>query len=119
MASPTSINKNEFIHWISRDSVAASSNTKERADSAKNIDIPTDMHINFLVNMTPEATIKLIMDHNTGDYIALNGTGGLRATYYNNGSFDLYGNYLIDHGVYKLTIQMLLKKTLYSPLVEQ
>ena len=110
VASPTSINKNEFIHWISRDSVTASSNTKERADSAKNIDIPTDMHINFLVNMTPEATIKLIMDHNTGDYIALNGTGGLRATYYNNGSFDLYGNYLIDHGIYKLTIQNAIKK---------
>ena len=50
------------------------------------------------------------MDHNTGDYIALNGTGGLRATYYNNGSFDLYGNYLIDHGIYKLTIQNAIKK---------
>ncbi len=110
VSSPTSISKNEFIHWTNRDSVNTAFSIKEKPDSTKDINIPTDMHINFLINMTPEATIKLIMDHNTGDYISLNGTGGLRAAYYNNGSFDLYGNYLIDHGIYKLTIQNAIKK---------
>lgn len=60
--------------------------------------------------MTPDATLKLIIDKSTGDYITLNGNGGLRATYYNKGSFDMYGNYLIDHGIYKLTIQNVIKK---------
>lgn len=110
VSTPSSINKNEFIHWASRDSIKTTLNIKEKQDSTKDIEIPTDMHINFLVNMTPEATIKLIMDQSTGDYITLNGTGGLRAAYYNNGSFDIYGNYLIDHGLYKLTIQNAIKK---------
>jgi hypothetical protein len=50
------------------------------------------------------------MDQKTGDYIGLNGSGTMRATYYNKGSFDLYGNYLVDHGIYKLTIQNVIKK---------
>jgi hypothetical protein len=60
--------------------------------------------------MTPDATLRLLMDQQSGDYIALNGNGGLRATYYNKGGFDIYGNYLIDHGTYKLTIQNVIKK---------
>ena len=50
------------------------------------------------------------MDKESGDYIALNGSGIIRATYYNKGSFDMFGNYQLDHGVYKLTIQNLMKK---------
>jgi hypothetical protein len=60
--------------------------------------------------MTPDATLRLLMDQQSGDYIALNGSGGLRATYYNKGGFDIYGSYLIDHGTYKLTIQNVIKK---------
>ena len=36
--------------------------------------------------------------------------GVLRASYFNKGSFDIYGNYIVDHGVYKLTIQNIIKK---------
>ena len=111
VSSPTAISKQEFIHWNNRDSLMMSAlHPKEKKSETPSIEIPTDMHINFLVNVTPETTLKLLMDPTTGDYIALNGSGGLRATYYNKGNFDLYGNYLIDHGVYKLTIQNAIKK---------
>ena len=111
VSSPTAISKQEFIHWNNRDSLMLSAlHPKEKKIEAHSFEIPTDMHINFLVNVTPETTLKLLMDPTTGDYIALNGSGGLRATYYNKGNFDLYGNYLIDHGVYKLTIQNAIKK---------
>ena len=110
-ASPTAITKQEFIHWNDRDSlIMRALHPKEQRQEAPEADIPSDMHINFLVNVTPDATLKLIMDPSSGDYIALNGSGGLRATYYNKGNFDLYGNYLIDHGIYKLTIQNAIKK---------
>ena len=67
--------------------------------------------MNFLFNTTPENfTLRLLMDKQSGDYIALNGSGILRASYYNKGSFDMYGTYLIDHGIYKLTIQNVIKK---------
>lgn len=111
VSSPTAISKQEFIHWNNRDSlILRALHPKEKKTEVHHVEIPTDMHINFLVNVTPEMTLKLLMDPTTGDYIALNGSGGLRATYYNKGNFDLYGNYLIDHGVYKLTIQNAIKK---------
>ena len=73
-------------------------------------DIPSDMHINFLINMTPEASLRVLMDPNTKDYISLNGNGTLRASYFNKGSFDIFGTFIIDQGTYTLTIQNIIKK---------
>ena len=50
------------------------------------------------------------MDSNSGDHIILKGEGGLRASYYNKGGFELFGNYLVQEGVYKLTIQNVIKR---------
>ena len=67
--------------------------------------------MNFLFNTSPENfTLRLLMDKHSGDYISLNGSGTLRASYYNKGSFDMFGTYLIDHGIYKLTIQNVIKR---------
>lgn len=73
-------------------------------------DIPTDMHINFLVNANQNFTLRVLMDAASGDVIALNGDGVIRATYFNKGAFQMFGNYNVDHGVYKLTIQNIIKK---------
>ena len=50
------------------------------------------------------------MDNRSGDYITLNGNGVLKANYYNKGSFDLFGNYNITNGHYKLTVQNFIKR---------
>ena len=116
VSSPENINNNHFIHWASSplspivSSIASSPDKETAQEEEEEVDIPTDIRLNFLVNCTPEATIKLMMDRQTGDYITLNGSGTLRATYYNKGTFDLFGNYVIDHGLYKLTIQNVIKK---------
>ncbi len=70
----------------------------------------TNIRMNFLVNATPEAKIHLITDHDTGDCIDLYGTGTLRVDYYNKGSLAIYGNYLADHGTYKMTIQNVIRR---------
>ena len=46
----------------------------------------------------------------TENVIALNGDGVLRANYFNKGAFDMFGTYVVDHGIYKLTIQNIIKK---------
>jgi len=68
------------------------------------------MRINFRLNLTPEATMKILMDPKAGDYIALNGHGNIRANYYNKGDFTMYGTYTIDHGIYKLSLQDVIRK---------
>ena len=70
----------------------------------------SDMFINFNINCTPEATIRLLMDSRTNDYITMQGNGMLRATYYNKGAFNLFGTYTLSHGTYGITIQNIIKK---------
>lgn len=108
VADQTAIGSSDFISWKNHD-VANNDSIDNDEDDTK-VDISTNIRLNFLINCNPNATLKLLMDEKTGDYITLNGDGVLRATYFNKGTFDIYGNYIVDHGVYKLTIQNIIKK---------
>lgn len=113
VASPDAISAGSFIHWndatpyIYR-TYSPDSDKDKKKDSSS--DFSSDMRINFLVNTNPNLTLKLMMDDQTGDYITLNGNGVIRANYYNKGGLDMFGNYVVDHGQYKLTIQNIIKK---------
>ena len=111
-SSPDAISNQEFIQWGSAQSSSNSSNSQPSTISSKfsTEDIPTDIHINFLINCTPDATLRLLMDANTNDYITLNGDGTIRATFYNKGPFNMFGTYTVDHGTYGITIQNIIKK---------
>ena len=39
----------------------------------------SDIYLNFNINCTPDATIRLLMDSHTNDYITMQGNGMLRA----------------------------------------
>lgn len=106
------LSNQEFIQWRKPQLSPDSTTTAARQpDSERNdTNISTNIKLNFLINCNTDATIKLLMDEQTGDYITLNGDGVLRASYFNKGSFDMYGNYIVDHGLYKLTIQNIIKK---------
>ncbi len=117
-ASPDAISDQQFITWNDKtpkeetdsidDDVVFVSNSSQKDDFWSNI--PSDMRINFIINVNPDATLRVLMDKTTNDYIALNGTGSIKASYFNKGSFDMFGTFLIDHGIYKLTIQNIIKK---------
>ena len=113
VASPDAISAGSFIHWndatpyIYRP-ISPDNDKDKKKDSSS--DFSSDMRINFLVNTNPNLTLKLMMDDQTGDYITLNGNGVIRANYYNKGGLDMFGNYVVDHGQYKLTIQNIIKK---------
>ena len=110
VASPDAISDKSFIHWHDIAPELTDSLKLQQKDADDDIDFSSDMRINFLVNATPNLTLKLMMDPQSGDYITLNGNGILRANWFNKGSFDMFGNYVVDHGVYKLTIQNVIKK---------
>ena len=112
-ASPDAIGDKSFIHWHEIVPQRADSLGQQMAIKNKpedDFDFSSDMRINFLVNTNENLTLKLIMDEQSGDYITLNGNGVIRANWFNKGSFDMFGNYVVDHGLYKLTIQNVIKK---------
>ena len=71
---------------------------------------PMDLRINMLIDATPNAEMKVIMDPVAGDYIMARGNGHFRVNHYNKGDFRMFGNYYIDEGIYKLSMQEVIRK---------
>jgi hypothetical protein len=117
-ASPNDITDQEFIVWGSKDdfskfghqSAAINPDTRAVHNDVPRNDLRTDIHMRLKINATPDATVRLLMDERTSDYITLRGTGDLQTTFYNKGNFNMYGAYRISEGTYGVTIQNIIKK---------
>lgn len=108
--SPDAIKSQDFITWGSASQKENSYDfTSDNTDDDSGND-RTNIRMRFMVNATPKAKLHLLMDATTGDYVDLFGSGALRVNYYNKGTLDIYGNYNIDHGTYKMTIQNLIRR---------
>ena len=83
-----------------------SADEEETVENSSSIDI----RLNFLVDMNPEATLKVIMDRRTGDHLIVHGYGPLRASFYNKGDFQMFGKLNVDRGTYKMSIQDVIRK---------
>ena len=79
-------------------------------ESESSEDEPTDMYLNFDLNITPDAQMRILMDPRSEDYITLFGSGHMRANYYNKGRFQMYGTYRVNHGNYRLSLQDIIRK---------
>ena len=111
-SSPDAISDQEFITWRSRNKAETAETTHNHIDEPSS----SDLYLNLNIYASPDATLRLLMDTNTGDYITLNGAGVLRATYYNKGAFNMFGTYTVDHGTYGITIQNIIKKNfMFNP----
>ena len=108
-ASPDAISNQEFITWEEPNKASITTKPSVVTPSSSRAD-DTDIYINFQINATPDAALKLLMDENTKDYITLYGDGSLRASFHNKGSFNMFGTYTVDHGTYGITIQNIIKK---------
>ncbi len=118
-SSPDAISHQQFITW-KKGSSESEEVRGERLPTNSDISLThhpspstsntSDLHLNLRINATSDATLRLLMDQNSGDYITLNGSGTLRASHYNKGAFQMFGTYNIERGSYSMTIQNLLKK---------
>lgn len=70
----------------------------------------TDIRLNLLIDATPDATMKIIMDPIAGDYISGKGSGNIRTEFFNKGDVKMFGNYRINQGVYKFSLQEVIRK---------
>lgn len=109
-ANPDAITKQEFIEWASPETSSQTISSGSANSSRSTRATDTNIYINFLINATPDATLRLLMDASTNDYISLNGDGAIRATFHNKGPFNMFGTYTVDHGTYGITIQNIIKK---------
>lgn len=104
-STPDIITDQEFIQW------GAQSNHNSQSDqNTPNYKHKSDLTLRIKLNATPDATLRLLMDAHTGDYITINGNGDLQISYYNKGGFNMFGTYIVSSGTYNLTIQDVIRK---------
>ena len=120
-ATPDAITGNSFIEFFDRDSIKADALKKQMAErKAKELEqekdslailkeakknYNSDIFINFDINLTPACEVKLRMDNVEDGYMKTFGNAKLTAKWYNKGAFQLFGNYNIQSGSYRLYLQ--------------
>ena len=114
-SSPDATTDNNFIHFVNARSASAADSTSLAhnlmpALAEEEEEEASDMHINFDLDITPEAQMRLLMDPRSEDYITLFGDGHIRANFFNKGRFQMYGTYRVDHGTYRLSLQDVIRK---------
>ncbi|KAA6338320.1 hypothetical protein EZS27_013669 [termite gut metagenome] len=104
---------NRFIKFIDRtpqrDTLTSDYGYEKKAE-IEEIKPNTDIRLNIMAEATPDATIRLIMDPVSGDYISGKGTGNLRVEYDSKGDVKIFGNYNINQGIYKFSLQEVIRK---------
>jgi hypothetical protein len=108
-AAPDAITNQEFIKWGTKWEKGRG-NSEGIATTLSSQTFTTDLTMRLKVHATPEASVRLLMDARTGDYITLRGNGDLQASYHNKGGFNMFGNYHVTDGTYNVTIQEIIRK---------
>ncbi len=109
MDRPETSNSNGLLTFNDRSRRPAAADTLPRPVPAPTAGT-TDIRLNFLLDITPEARMRVLMDEHTGDAIDVRGDGVVRASYYNKDGFQLFGSYNVSQGTYKLSIQDIIRK---------
>lgn len=106
---------NQFITFVDktprrRQEIAVDFFHTKQKTTQEEIDTPMDIHINLQIEPTEQAQMRIIMDPVAGDNISGTGTGNLRINFFNKGEFQIFGNYIISEGFYKLSMQNVIRK---------
>lgn len=110
--TPETLTEAGFITYVSNTNNATDRNNIKTSEknNEKEEETETDIYLNFNIDVTPDMTLRLLMDAQTGDYINLYGNSRILANYHNKGKFRMYGTYRVDRGVYKLSLQDVIHK---------
>lgn len=113
LRNTTSAASNQFINFVDktpkreiRDSLIINEFMTHKEEDRT----PIDIRLNLQVDATPDGNMKIVMDPNAGDYIGGKGTGNIRVEFFNKGDVKMFGNYTIDQGVYKFSLQEVIRK---------
>lgn len=123
-ATPDAITGSSFIEFRDRDSLLVfnphlfDKHPEEEEEAATPVvkdsltivneakkNYSSDIFINFDIDLTPACEVKLRMDNIEDGYMRTFGNAKITAKWYNKGSFQMFGNYNISSGSYRLYLQ--------------
>ncbi len=104
LISPAEVSRSSFITFIDhREDVVEIPKQSRQTDHS-------NLRLNFNLQVTPDATVRLIFDPLVGDVIEGNGSGNLDMNIDSQGEFELKGQYIIARGDYTFNLENLISK---------
>jgi hypothetical protein len=96
---PAEMGKNDFIHFVTKDTIKKITNVT-----------PSNFSLDFNLEATPDAEVQLIFDEKSGDVIKARGEGNLNMKINSKGKFDMFGDYNLTSGDYLFTLENFITK---------
>jgi hypothetical protein len=96
---PSEIGSNDFIRFVSKDTIKQVVNKT-----------PSNFSLDFNLEATPDAEVQLIFDAKSGDVIKARGAGNLNMKINSKGKFDIFGDYELTTGDYLFTLENFVTK---------
>lgn len=100
-----SFGDNSFIHFLSPEEKAARIN----GEIIDNIEVK-GLELNFDLNVNQNATIEIVIDKDSGSTIKGKGEGNLVFLINTNGTFNMWGDFVVYEGVYNFRYRGLVEK---------
>ncbi|MCB0402164.1 MAG: translocation/assembly module TamB [Flavobacteriales bacterium] len=97
------IEESNFIEFVSHDSTEMALNVNEQVDL-------TNIEMNFDIEITPNAQVRLVFDDQIGDVMRSTGEGNITLNISNDGDLNMYGSYEVIDGDYLFTLQNVINK---------
>ncbi|GHT28433.1 hypothetical protein FACS189432_06350 [Bacteroidia bacterium] len=95
----------DFIRFVSPQKDAGTNKTTSKPVVLANTASGTEIRLNLLLNVTPQATLEMIMDPISEDKISGYGTGNMQIQYGTKTPLKVLGNYSIEKGKYNFSFQ--------------
>ena len=86
---------NSYIHFLSPEEKAA----RKRGEIMVSDDI-SGLELDFELDVNENAEIEIVIDKSSGSTIKGRGFGGISTTINTNGSFNMYGDFIVSEGTY-------------------
>ena len=99
LGGPAEIGNNDFIRFITKDTV------KTVVKNSK-----SNFSLDFNLEATRDAEVQLIFDEKSGDVIKARGDGNLNMKINSKGKFDMLGDYVLSSGDYLFTLENFVTK---------
>ena len=98
------IEENKFIEFVDFDDT-----TSVKVEVIEDVDL-SNLEMNFDMEITTDAEVRLIFDEQIGDVMRSRGTGNLTMNITNDGDLNMFGNYEVFDGDYLFTLQNVINK---------
>ncbi len=90
------VETSELIRFINKDELEKNEEKRKAFISEK----LKGLSLNFNLEVTKEAVVEMVLDKATGSYLQGSGTGNLQLELDTKDKFDMYGDFVVDNGIY-------------------